>query len=115
MTAEERTTVMNLMEMDDSELENAVVIPITMEQESAYMGETDGTELYGSASKSCVRITTTSPGSGLQISMHNIDYCTEEMYRQELQKIGIYCYRIAKTRLPYMGNEPIHSINISSQ
>lgn len=89
MTAEERTTVMNLMEMDDSELENAVVIPITMEQESAYMGETDDTELYGSASKSCVRITTTSPGSGLQISMHNIDYCTEEMYRQELQKIGI--------------------------
>ena len=27
----------------------------------------------------------------------------------------VYCYRIAKIELPRRGNEPIHSINISSQ
>ena len=89
LTDQEKSVVMRLMGMDQSELDQSIVIPVSMAQEAEYTGTTNASGVYANVSKSCTRIRRTKPGSGLQISLFNITSCTEDMYRAELQKAGI--------------------------
>lgn len=89
LTDEDRKVVLRLIGIEESDFAQFTVVPVTIEQEHAYLDATIDPNLIGNASKSCLLITSTAPGSGLNISMYNINYCTEDMYREALQSVGI--------------------------
>lgn len=89
LTDEDRKVVLRLIGIEESDFAQFTVVPVTIEQEHAYLDATIDPDLIGNASKSCLLITPTAPGSGLNISMYNINYCTENMYREALQSVGI--------------------------
>lgn len=89
ITDDERRIVLRLIGVEETDFESYIVVPVTIQQEREYLKGQIDADLLGSASKSCLLITPTAPGSGLKISLYNIDYCTEEMYREALQSVGI--------------------------
>lgn len=89
LTEEDRKVVLRLIGIQESDFAQFTVVPVTIDQEHAYLDATIDPDLIGNASKSCLLITPTAPGNGLNISMYNINYCTEDMYRQALQSVGI--------------------------
>ena len=48
----------------------------------------------GSVALSCIYITTLEPGAGLDITIYNINYCTEQMYVNALTTAGITDARV---------------------
>lgn len=89
ITDEERKIVFRLIGVEEEELQNCVVVPVTNAQEHAYLDDRLGYNLIGTVSKSCLLITPTAPGSGLNIRLYNISYCTAEMYQEALLSEGI--------------------------
>ena len=89
ITGEDRRLVLRLIGMDEDDFQNYVVVTVTNKQEHEYLDDQLGAAKVGKKSLSCLLITPTAPGSGINISMYNINYCTEEMYRQALEAAGI--------------------------
>ena len=89
LTGEDRRLVLRLIGMDEDAFQDYVVVTVTNKQEHKYLDDQIGASKVGSRSLSCLLITPTAPGSGINISMYNINYCTEEMYRQALKSVGI--------------------------
>lgn len=89
LSDEDRRIVLRLINITEEDFQQFVVVPVTSQQEHSYLDGTIDSRKIGNMSKSCLLITPTAPGSGLNISMYNINYCTEDMYRQALQQVGI--------------------------
>ncbi|MCH5279398.1 MAG: DUF1002 domain-containing protein [Christensenellaceae bacterium] len=65
------------------------VLTVTNSEERFYFeGKLPSSEI-GTRSLSCIYIRAMEAGSGLDISTYNIDYCTEDMYRNVLLTVGI--------------------------
>lgn len=89
LTAEQRTTVLELMGLTEADLENCTVITISNEMEHEYLDAYLDASVIGSKSLSSVKLTKGEPGSGVLVTTQNINYCTTGMYRNALLTAGV--------------------------
>jgi len=64
-------------------------LTVTNDEERSYLEGLVPDGKIGSVALSCIYIKTLAAGSGLAIEIHNINYCTEEMYINALTTAGI--------------------------
>ena len=64
-------------------------LTVTNDEERSYLEGLVPDGKIGSVALSCIYIKTLPEGSGLSIEIHNINYCTEDMYRNALETAGI--------------------------
>ncbi len=64
-------------------------LTVTNAEERSYLNGLVPDGKIGSVAISCIYIKTLAEGSGLTIELHNINYCTEDMYRNALSTAGI--------------------------
>ena len=91
LTAEQRAAVYE----DFGIAEGSVTeIRVTNSEERATLGGLVPDEKIGTVALSCLYITLLSEGEGLDITLYNINYCTEQMYRNALLTAGITDARV---------------------
>ena len=94
LTPEQRAQVF----ADFGLLEGAVPeLTVTIEQERAYLQDFVPASVIGSRSVSSIYIIVTPPGSGLDITVININWLTEDIYRNALLTAGITDARVIIT------------------
>lgn len=89
LSVEQRAEVLTLMGLTEEELSQCSVITITNAMEHEYLDAYLEPSIIGSKSLSSVKITKTSPGSGVWVTTQNINYCTTGMYRNALMTAGM--------------------------
>ena len=89
LTAEQRTTVLNLMGVSEEELPAYTVLTITNEQEHQYLDAYVDPSVIGTRALSSVMVTPEESGHGVMVSTQNINYCTTGMYRNALLTAGV--------------------------
>lgn len=89
LSEEQRNTVLSLMGIDPSNLAAYDVVYVTNQEEHQYLDSYIESAKIGSRAWSSVVIVEREAGSGLNISTHNITYCTVGMYKNALATAGI--------------------------
>lgn len=89
LSAEQRTTVLSLMDVTEADLANYQVITITNDMEHQYLDAYMDASVIGSKSLSSVKITPAESGHGVLVTTKNINYCTTGMYRNALLTAGV--------------------------
>ena len=87
LSAEQRATVLSLMDVTEADLANYQVITITNDMEHQYLDAYMDASVIGSKSLSSVKITPAE--SGVLVTTKNINYCTTGMYRNALLTAGV--------------------------
>ncbi|MDD3338279.1 MAG: DUF1002 domain-containing protein [Lachnospiraceae bacterium] len=89
LTADQKSSVLNLLGVKESELENYTVATITNADEHKYLDSYLDKSVIGSKALSSVTVTGKDSGHGIQVTTHNISYCTVGMYQNALATAGI--------------------------
>lgn len=89
LSAEQRATVLSLMDVTEADLANYQVITITNDMEHQYLDAYMDASVIGSKSLSSVKITPAESGHGVLVTTKNINYCTTGMYRNALLIAGV--------------------------
>ena len=89
LTAEQRATVLELMELTEEELAECTVITITNEMEHQYLDAYIDPSVIGTKSLSSVILRKADKGNGVLVTTKNINYCTTGMYRNALLTAGL--------------------------
>ncbi|MGN0342505.1 MAG: DUF1002 domain-containing protein [Roseburia sp.] len=89
LTAEQQQTVLDLMGIDSSQLDQYDVVYVTNEEEHTYLDQYISSSQIGTKSLSSVVIVKKGSGNGINISTKNINYCTVGMYKNALVTAGI--------------------------
>jgi len=86
-------------------------LTVTIEEERAYLQDFVPASVIGSRSISSIFITITEPGTGLDITVHNINWLTEEIYVNALVTAGITDARVIITApVPVSGTAALTGI-----
>ena len=88
LTQDQRATVLESLEMTESDLANVDTITITNAMEYEYLGSYLPASVIGTRALSCVRVDKTQDG-GINVRTVNISYCTEGMYQNALITAGV--------------------------
>ncbi|MBQ7737374.1 MAG: DUF1002 domain-containing protein [Oscillospiraceae bacterium] len=86
LTDAERETVYALFGIDRG---SVTELTMTNELERSYLEGSVDDSMLGGRSISCVYVRLAEPGSGVTLTLHNIDWCTEEMYRAAMTTAGV--------------------------
>ncbi len=89
LTAEQKSTVLNLMGIDPANLDNYDVVYVTNDMEHQYLDSYLPSSTIGTKALSSVLIMEGKKGSGIQITTKNISYCTVGMYKNALATAGM--------------------------
>lgn len=89
LTAEQRATVLELMELTEEDLSECTVITITNEMEHQYLDAYIDPSVIGTKSLSSVILRKADKGNGVLVTTKNINYCTTGMYRNALLTAGL--------------------------
>lgn len=89
LSAEQRATVLSLMDVTEADLANYQVVTITNDLEHQYLDAYMDASVIGSKSLSSVKITPAESGHGVLVTTKNINYCTTGMYRNALLTAGV--------------------------
>lgn len=89
LNEQQRGTVLGLMGLSEADLAECTVVTITNDLEHQYLGEYLDASIIGTRSLSSVRVIPREEGSGLNITTHNISYCTISMYQNALVTAGL--------------------------
>lgn len=89
LSAEQRATVLSLMDVTEADIANYQVITITNDMEHQYLDAYMDASVIGSKSLSSVKITPAESGHGVLVTTKNINYCTTGMYRNALLTAGV--------------------------
>lgn len=89
LSADQLSTVLALLGVDAAGLANYDVVYITNADEHTYLGSYMDASEIGSKSLSSVVVYEAEKGSGLNITTHNINYCTQGMYENACATAGI--------------------------
>lgn len=89
LTEEQKATVLGLMGLSISDLDNYNVVTITNEEEHKYLDAYVDPSIIGTKSLSSVLVMPAEKGHGVVVSTKNIDYCTTGMYRNALLTAGV--------------------------
>lgn len=86
LTADEQAIVLDFLGVDDLEGKN--VNYVTNAEEYQYLGKYVNAAQIGNRALSSVLITN-KMGKSIDVEIHNINYCTEDMYRNALATAGV--------------------------
>lgn len=89
LSAQQRATVLELMELTEEELAECTVITITNDMEHQYLDAYIDPAVIGTKSLSSVILRKAEKGSGVLVTTKNINYCTTGMYRNALLTAGL--------------------------
>lgn len=89
LSAEQQHTVLSLMGIDASQLDEYDVVYVNNNEEHEYLGAYVPSEKIGTHALSSVVIVKTEEGTGIDIATYNINYCTVGMYKNALATAGI--------------------------
>ena len=89
LSAEQRATVLSLMDVTEADLANYQVVTITNDMEHQYLDAYMDASVIGSKSLSSVKITPAESGHGVLVTTKNINYFTTGMYRNALLTAGV--------------------------
>ena len=89
LSAEQRATVLSLMDVTEADLANYQVVTITNDMEHQYLDAYMDASVIGSKSLSSVKITPAESGHGVLVTTKNINCCTTGMYRNALLTAGV--------------------------
>jgi len=89
LTPEQQATVLSLMGIDQNKLDDYDVVYVNNTEEHQYLDSYIDSSKIGTKSLSSVVIVERKKGSGINISTHNISYCTVGMYKNALATAGI--------------------------
>ncbi|MBD5544682.1 MAG: DUF1002 domain-containing protein [Lachnospiraceae bacterium] len=89
LTEDQKATVLELMGLSLSDLDNYNVVYVTNEEEHKYLDAYVSPSVIGTRSLSSVLVTPAEKGHGVVVSTKNIDYCTTGMYRNALLTAGV--------------------------
>lgn len=85
LTSEQRETVFDYFNLNEGDVDE---ITVTISNERKYLENVDASRI-GSRSMSSIYIITKKDGEGLDIKLNNIDWLTEDIYRNALITAGI--------------------------
>lgn len=89
LTDEMRSTVLELMGIDEADIGDYNISYVTISEEHKYLDSYISSSAIGKRSLSSVVIVKREKGSGINISTKNINYCTVGMYKNALVTMGI--------------------------
>lgn len=89
LSADEKSTVLDLMGITEDDLEDYKVGEITNADEKNYLGDYLDASVIGSRALSSVIVVVGEKGDGIDVETKNISYCTPGMYTNALITAGI--------------------------
>lgn len=89
LSEQEKATVLSLLEVDLSQLDQYTIVEVTNAEEHEYLGSYLDASVIGTRSLSSVVVEQTEEGSGIQVTTSNISYCTTDMYQNALATAGL--------------------------
>lgn len=89
LTAEQRATVLALMDVSEEELKECRVIYVSNSEEHKYLDQYIGSDIIGTHALTSVKMTKAAKGSGITVTTQNVNYCTTGMYRNALLTAGV--------------------------
>ena len=94
LTPDERETVFSLLNVEQEDLDEYNVLYVTNKDEHNYLDHYISSSIIGTRALSCVLVQKRTEGYGLQVTTHNITYCTPSMYINALSTAGITDSRV---------------------
>ena len=88
LKAEERETVLKLLNVTEDDVA-ASSVTVTNEEEHNYLDDYLSQSVIGTRALSSVYVREASEGYGIQVTTHNISYCTTGMYQNALATAGM--------------------------
>ncbi len=88
LSSSQKSEVLKLLGVEESELDNYEVMYVTNEEEHQYLGSYLSAETIGKQALSSVLVTPAKKGSGIDVTTKNISYCTIGMYENALATAG---------------------------
>lgn len=89
LNADQKATVLKLLEIDGNDLADYDVITVTNQEEHQYLDAYLSSGVIGTKALSSVLIRPAEEGAGLNVSTYNISYCTIDMYTNALLTAGL--------------------------
>lgn len=89
LTSDQSATVLGLLGISPSEISNYDVVYTTNEEEHSYLDKYISSSLIGKKSLSSVLVKPREAGHGVVVTTKNINYCTDNMYRNALITAGV--------------------------
>ncbi len=89
LSESQKSTVLQLMGVDESQLGDYTVATTSHAEEEELFGGYLSASVLGSKALSSILLIPQAEGSGIDITLHNINYCTEEMYQSALIDAGV--------------------------
>lgn len=89
LNSDQRKAVLGLLDISEEELENDHVISITNADEHEYLDDYLSASVIGTKALSSVAVWEREDGHGVQVTTHNISYCTTGMYQNALVTAGL--------------------------
>ena len=86
--AEEKSKVLGIMDLSEDDLDGHEVT-VTNQEEHKYLDDYLSASVIGSRALSSVYVREASDGYGIQVTTHNITYCTTGMYQNALATAGL--------------------------
>lgn len=88
LSAEEKSKVLGIMDLSEDDLDGHEVT-VTNQEEHKYLDDYLSASVIGSRALSSVYVREASDGYGIQVTTHNITYCTTGMYQNALATAGL--------------------------
>ena len=99
LSADQRSTVLALMGIAEADLPNYDVVYVTNAEEHQRLDTYIASSVIGTRSLSSVVVRPAEKGHGVTVTTKNINYCTENMYRNALITAGVEsCIEATKNR-----------------
>ena len=89
LSEEQKAVVLELLGVDPAELGTYPVLYVTNEMEHQYLDAYLDAGVIGTRALSSVLIKPSEEGAGLNVTTHNISYCTIDMYKNALITAGL--------------------------
>lgn len=89
LSESQKEEVLELLELDEGDLADCRVLAVTGEQVREKLGDSWPEEAVEDMALSCILVRQVYAPVGLQVTVENIDWCTEEMYQKLLSEAGI--------------------------
>ncbi len=89
LNADERKTVLSLLEVTEDDLKTMTVLGITNQDEHDYLDDYLPASVIGTRALSSIKLVKAEEGTGTKVTTKNISYCTDTMYVNALATAGI--------------------------
>ncbi len=89
LNADERKTVLDLLDLTEDDLKQINVLGITNADEHNYLDNYLPKDVIGTRALSSIKLEKAPEGTGIQVTTKNISYCTDTMYINALATAGV--------------------------